>query len=36
NHRPSASQMIPRMIEARSAGAHYLLYTRFAKADDRI
>ncbi|KPX48873.1 Lipoprotein [Pseudomonas syringae pv. helianthi] len=24
------------MIEARSAGAHYLLYTRFAKADDRI
>ncbi|QXI27040.1 DUF4823 domain-containing protein [Pseudomonas vanderleydeniana] len=24
------------MAEARSAGAHYLLYTRFAKADDRI
>src|SRR5476649_2605941 len=24
------------MNEARSAGAHYLLYTRFAKADDRI
>lgn len=24
------------MIEARSAGAHYLLYTRFADADDRI
>jgi len=24
------------MSEARSAGAHYLLYTRFAKADDRI
>lgn len=24
------------MIEARSAGAHYLLYTRFARADDRI
>jgi hypothetical protein len=24
------------MNEARSSGAHYLLYTRFAKADDRI
>jgi hypothetical protein len=24
------------MSEARAAGAHYLLYTRFAKADDRI
>ncbi|MBU6959159.1 DUF4823 domain-containing protein [Pseudomonas sp. CVAP len=24
------------MGEARAAGAHYLLYTRFAKADDRI
>jgi len=24
------------MAEARAAGAHYLLYTRFAKADDRI
>jgi len=24
------------MAEARSAGAHYLLYTRFAKADQRI
>jgi preprotein translocase subunit Sec61beta len=24
------------MTEARAAGAHYLLYTRFAKADDRI
>ena len=24
------------MIEARTAGAHYLLYTRFADADDRI
>jgi preprotein translocase subunit Sec61beta len=24
------------MGEARTAGAHYLLYTRFAKADDRI
>ena len=24
------------MTEARSMGAHYLLYTRFAKADDRI
>jgi preprotein translocase subunit Sec61beta len=24
------------MTEARGAGAHYLLYTRFAKADDRI
>ncbi|KAA0944627.1 MULTISPECIES: DUF4823 domain-containing protein [unclassified Pseudomonas] len=24
------------MAEARSVGAHYLLYTRFAKADDRI
>ena len=24
------------MAEAREAGAHYLLYTRFAKADDRI
>ncbi len=24
------------MVEARAAGAHYLLYTRFAKADDRI
>lgn len=24
------------MIEARSVGAHYLLYTRFADADDRI
>ncbi|MFO2465787.1 DUF4823 domain-containing protein [Pseudomonas sp. 15FMM2] len=24
------------MAEARSAGAHYLLYTRFAQADDRI
>ncbi|WP_420234580.1 DUF4823 domain-containing protein [Pseudomonas sp. ABY48] len=24
------------MSEARSAGAHYLLYTRFAKADNRI
>lgn len=24
------------MNEARAAGAHYLLYTRFAKADDRI
>jgi len=24
------------MGEARSAGAHYLLYTRFARADDRI
>ncbi|WNW14117.1 DUF4823 domain-containing protein [Pseudomonas sp. DTU_2021_1001937_2_SI_NGA_ILE_001] len=24
------------LTEARSAGAHYLLYTRFARADDRI
>ncbi|KAB0490568.1 DUF4823 domain-containing protein [Pseudomonas vancouverensis] len=24
------------MAEARAAGAHYLLYTRFAKSDDRI
>ena len=24
------------MNEAREAGAHYLLYTRFARADDRI
>ncbi|VVP39806.1 hypothetical protein PS838_04776 [Pseudomonas fluorescens] len=24
------------MVQARAAGAHYLLYTRFAKADDRI
>ncbi|OOG14181.1 DUF4823 domain-containing protein [Pseudomonas sp. B21-040] len=24
------------MADARAAGAHYLLYTRFAKADDRI